>query len=305
MASPFERSAIDAYPTKPAWDAVATEILGSMLDRWHLSEAHVFPATAAAVVAAVRRQDGSPAVLKIGFPHEEAIWEAVLLDGLPADLAPSVLDQDAWSWAMLLERLDPGTTLADAGIPDIEAVGIGAELHRRLLAAPPPSGVPALAEQYRPFVDRLAEDAAGALLRDAGVAEGAGNEAIDEFDRLCRTAPAQALLHGDLNPGNILRHGDGWRIIDPKPALGDPAFDTFSLVRDLMTDTGSPTKLAELTEAAVSAAGVDLERAIRWIRVRGILSAFWNLEDGLADDGRRDVELAWSAEDLLGLPSPR
>ncbi len=46
MAVPFERSAIDAYASKTAWDAVATELLGSMLERWHLSEALIFPSCA-------------------------------------------------------------------------------------------------------------------------------------------------------------------------------------------------------------------------------------------------------------------
>ena len=300
MVLPFERSAIDAYPSKPAWDAAATELLGSMLTRWHLSDAQIFPATAAAVVAAVRRADGTPAVLKIGYPHPEGIWEAVALDALPAGLGPAVLEQDGWTWAMLLERLDPGISLSDAGLAASEAVGIGAELHRRLAVASPPVGVPALMEQYRPFVDRLFADHAAAALRGAGLPEEAAAQASEEFDRLCASSPRSALLHGDLNPTNVLRHGDGWRVVDPKPAVGDPAFDTFSLVRDLLTDTGSGERVAELTDAAARVAGVDRDRALRWMRVRSILSAFWNGEDGLADAARRDGALARSAGELLG-----
>jgi streptomycin 6-kinase len=297
---PFEPSAIDAYPSKPSWDAVATELLGSMLERWRLTDAQIFPATAAAVVAAVRQQDGTPAVLKIGYPHPEGIWEAVALDALPAGLGPAVLAQDAWTWAMLLERLDPGTSLNDAGLPVLEAIGIGAELHARLAAAPPPAGVPSLAEQYRPFVDRLFADHAAVALREAGLSDEAAAQANEEFDRLSATAPAEVLLHGDLNPTNVLRHGSGWRIVDPKPAIGDPAFDTFSLVRDLVSDTGSPQQVAQLTDTAALGAGVDRDRALRWIRVRGILSAFWNGEDGLTDAARRDGALVLSAGELLG-----
>ncbi len=300
MVVPFERRAIDAYPSKPAWDAAATELLGSMLERWQLTDAETFPATAAAVVARVRQPDGTPAVLKIGYPHAEGIWEAVALDALPAGLGPSVLDQDPWTWAMLLERLAPGGSLSDAGLPPLEAVGIGADLHRRLAAAPPPTGVPPLAEQYRPFVDRLFADHAAAALRDAGLPDEAAAQASEEFDRLHATAPRVVLLHGDLNPTNVLRHGEGWRIVDPKPAAGDPAFDMFSLVRDLLTDTGSPEQVAELTDAAAQAAGVDRDRALRWMRVRSILSAFWNGEDGLADAARRDGALARSVGELLG-----
>ncbi|MDQ4138525.1 MAG: phosphotransferase, partial [Actinomycetota bacterium] len=155
-------------------------------------------------------------------------------------------------------------------------------------------------EQYRPFVDRLAEDSAVAFLRHTELPEGAGAAAIEEFDRLCETAPARLLLHGDLNPSNVLLHGATWRIIDPKPAVGDPAFDTFSLVRDLLLDTGSREQLAELMDVAAGVAVIDPDRALRWIVMRGTLSAFWNLEDGLADAGRRDADLVLSAADLLG-----
>jgi streptomycin 6-kinase len=40
------------------------------------------------------------------------------------------------------------------------------------------------------------------------------------------------LLHQDLHGGNVLRHGDDWVAIDPKPLVGDPTFDVASLVRD-------------------------------------------------------------------------
>jgi streptomycin 6-kinase len=300
VAVPFERSAIDAYASKTAWDAVATEILGTMLERWRLTDARILPATAAAVVATVRQVDGPTAVLKIVYPHEEGIWEAAALDALPRDLVPAVLRQDGWTWAMLLERLGPGTSLLDSGIPALEAVRIGAELHRRMAAVPPPAGVPPLALQYRPFVDRLfAGDAAAALL-EAGFPDDAAAQASEEFDRLCATTPVEALLHGDLNPTNILRHGSGWRIVDPKPVTGDPAFDSFSLVRDLLADTGSPGQLAQLTDTAARVAGVDRDRALRWMRVRSILSACWNGVDGLVDAARRDAALARSAEELLG-----
>lgn len=300
MSVPFERSAIGRYASKTAWDGVATEILGSMLERWHLSDAHVFPATAAAVVAAVTRQDGTPAVLKIGFPHEEAIWEAAVLESLSPGFGPVVLEQDPWTWAMLLERLDPGTSLLDAGLPALDAVAVGAELHRRFAAAPPPPGVPTLAEQYRPFVDRLGNDHAQSLLEVTGLPEWATATAQDEFHLLCASGSAAALLHGDLNPTNVLRHGSGWRVLDPKPAIGDAAFDTFPLVRDLLADTASREHVAELTEGAAHIAGVDRSRALRWIRVRGTLSAFWNAEDGLMDAARRDAELVLAAHDLLG-----
>jgi streptomycin 6-kinase len=303
---PFEHAAIDAYPTKAAWDAVAAELLGSMLERWHLSDARVFPATAAAVVASVRRADGTPAVLKIGFPHREAIWEAVALDALPGDLAPAVLEQDAWTWAMLLERLKPGQTLLEAGLLPLRAVEVGAALQRRIRQTELPvgKGPPDIAEQYAPFVRTVTELPPGALA-GVGLEPSLVGEAAAEFARLIHTTPRPALLHGDLNPGNVLRHADGWRVIDPKPAVGDPAFDVFSLVRDLATHPISGDELAALTTAAADTAGVDAERALRWSIVRGVLSAGWSVQDGLLDGARRDAAFVRATREVLGRPAVR
>ena len=48
------------------------------------------------------------------------------------------------------------------------------------------------------------------------------------------------LLHQDFHGGNVLRDADGWRAIDPKPLVGDPAFDGASLLRDRRWLLGEP-----------------------------------------------------------------
>ncbi len=62
----------------------------------------------------VTTADGTSAVLKVGFPHFEGVWEAVGLERWGPDLAPEVLRQDPWTWSLLLEQLRPGTQLVNA-----------------------------------------------------------------------------------------------------------------------------------------------------------------------------------------------
>jgi streptomycin 6-kinase len=46
-----------------------------------------------------------------------------------------------------------------------------------------------------------------------------------------RACTRQVLLHGDLNPTNVLAaQREPWLAIDPKPMVGDPAFDGPRLV---------------------------------------------------------------------------
>ena len=46
------------------------------------------------------------------------------------------------------------------------------------------------------------------------------------FQELAETAPEQVLLATDLHAGNVLRaQREPWLVIDPKPFVGDPAYD--------------------------------------------------------------------------------
>lgn len=58
------------------------------------------------------------------------------------------------------------------------------------------------------------------------------------LESLPRTATHTVVLHGDINPGNILAaHREPWLAIDPKPMVGDPAYDPAPLLAQV-----SPTR---------------------------------------------------------------
>ena len=49
-------------------------------------------------------------------------------------------------------------------------------------------------------------------------------------DALLASAEKTVLLHGDLHHENILKHGDGWLIIDPQGFIGDPVFEVCAFI---------------------------------------------------------------------------
>ena len=52
-------------------------------------------------------------------------------------------------------------------------------------------------------------------------------EGLRLFEELPRTAPTEVLLATDLHAGNVLRSKrKPWLVIDPKPFVGDPAYDS-------------------------------------------------------------------------------
>jgi streptomycin 6-kinase len=86
------------------------------------------------MVVPVRSKDRTPAALKIAFPHDEARAERHALELWGGAGAVRLLEADAGTCAMLLERLDPGCSLQ--GVPLAEAAVVWGGLMRQLSLAP-------------------------------------------------------------------------------------------------------------------------------------------------------------------------
>jgi streptomycin 6-kinase len=84
-------------------------------------------------------------------------------------------------------------------------------------------------------------------------------EGLRLLRELPRTAPIEVLLATDLHAGNVLRSKrEPWLVIDPKPFVGDPAYDAtqhlFNCGARLHSDPdGTIRRIADLC-------GVDSER---------------------------------------------
>ncbi len=92
-------------------------------------------------------------------------------------------------------------------------------------------------------------------------------EGLRLLKELPRTAPKEVLLATDLHAGNILRaQREPWLVIDPKPFVGDPAYDAtqhlFNCAERLRSDPdGTICRMADLLE-------VDRERLRLWTFAR-------------------------------------
>lgn len=168
---------------------------------------------------------GDLLVVKVLWRHPEAEHEADALrvwDGGGAVELHGVCDVDAETIALLIERCRPGTTLQAVPEPQQDLVVAG--LLRRLWRHTP------AAHRFRPLkamCDLWADEfeqksAAGGIPLDAGLAR----EAIALFRQLPLSAEREVLLCTDLHAGNVLAaEREPWLAIDPKPYVGDPAYD--------------------------------------------------------------------------------
>jgi streptomycin 6-kinase len=106
------------------------------------------------------------------------------------------------------------------------------------------------------------------------------DEAV-EFLRAAAAPEDAVLLHQDLHGGNVLRSARGWLAIDPKPLVGERAFDVASLLRDrrddLARDPDAAWRIRRRLDFYSDRLGLDRERVRGW----GIAHALaWGFEGG-------------------------
>ena len=248
-------------PERAAWLERLPNVLWELERRWSLSLGAPFDneEVSCAWVAPARLSDGTSAVLKLGMPHMEGEHE---LEGLRFwDGNPTVrVHADDRTGAMLLERCEPGTPLR--GLPESDQDVVIFGLLRRLWRTP------AAPHPFRPL-SVLLESWSEETLADAERWPDAGlvREGLRLFTELPRTAGTAVLLATDLHAGNVLQsEREPWLVIDPKPFVGDPAYDAtqhlFNCDARLRSDPdGMIRRAADLLE-------VDRERLRLWTFAR-------------------------------------
>lgn len=106
---------------------------------------------------------------------------------------------------------------------------------------------------------------------------------------------ARVVLHGDLHQENILSATrEPWLAIDPKGLVGEPAYETGSLLRNtreqiLALPDPKPLFARRITLLAEELE-LDRERIRGWGEAQAVLSACWTLEDG-EDASRADFAI--------------
>jgi streptomycin 6-kinase len=205
-----------------AWLGLLPRAIRDLQDRWGLSLGAPFEGreVSCAWVAAAVRRDGTRAVLKLGMPHMEAAHEIQALRFWDGDPTVRLLEADVDLNAMLLEPCEPGTALRELPEPeqDVVLAGLLPRLWRR----------PAAPHPFRPLSAMTAHWAQETIA--AAPRWPADRELILEglglFEELARSAADDVVLATDLHAGNVLRaQREPWLAIDPKPFVGDRAYD--------------------------------------------------------------------------------
>jgi len=231
------------------------------------------------------RCGAEPCVLKISWREESNVDEATALAAWNGQGAVRLLAVDPEQGALLLERLDATRSLNDLPIP--EAVVIAGQLLRRL-AIPAPPGLRSVAtmaadmvrslperwEQYGRPVPRPVLDRACDLARHLGPT---GGNLLVNYD----------LIYEDVLAGQR----EPWLVVDPKVAVGDPAFGLAQLLWTRLEEIEAAGGLDRHFRRLVEAAEVDLDHARAWTLVRCVDYWLWGLSVGLTEDPVRCAKI--------------
>ncbi len=263
-------------PEWMAWLGRLPDVVRQLEERWSLRLGRPFDTeeVSAAWVAPATRADGSSAVLKLGMPHMEAEHELQGLRFWDGDPTVRILEADDDLNAMLIERCDPGTTLRTLPEPEQDVVIAG--LLRRLWRTPPPP------HPFRPLSTMTAHWIDETLAeRGRWPDVGLVREGLSLMEELPRTATTEVLLATDLHAGNVLRaQREPWLVIDPKPFVGDPAYDAtqhlFNCETRVRSDPiGTVRRFSDLLE-------VDHERVQLWMFARAATAPSDDREDRIS-----------------------
>ncbi|MFL6352175.1 MAG: aminoglycoside phosphotransferase family protein [Bryobacteraceae bacterium] len=261
-------------PESAAWLDRLPRNLSELEHGWSLTLGAPFDSeeVSCAWVAPVARADGTSAVLKLGMPHMESEHELHGLRFWNGNPTVRLLEADDDLGAMLLERCEPGTVLRT--LPEPEQDVVIAQLLRRLWRSP------SAPHPFRPLSAMTAHWTNETRTHaDECPDPGLVSEGLRLFEELPRSASIEVLLATDVHAGNVLRaQREPWLVIDPKPFLGDPAYDAtqhlFNCDARLRSDPdGTIRRFADLL-------GLDHDRVRLWTFARAAAEPRDDWNDG-------------------------
>lgn len=195
--------------------------------------------------------------------------------------------------AVLMERLNPGTSLVDMVLNgcDQEATDILAGVMREMSHQQESSNsfvtVQDWGNGFQLYIDS----------EDEQISRGLVEQAQRIYYDLCKSQKGIRLLHGDLQHYNVLFDSvRGWVAIDPKGVVGEIEYEIGASLRnpcerpDLFAEARIIERRIKRYEEKLK---LDSDRVLAWGFAQAVLSAIWSVEDGDAvDSGNAALMLA-------------
>lgn len=229
-----------------------------------------------------------PVALKASPPHLEVSAEIEALRLSQRTGIITLFDSDPDVAVMLQERVVPGTMLrqhVEAGeIDDVQATRIAAGCMKRFWLPDPHSDRLITLNRWFEALYHYQDQYA---FVDGPIPSDIINFATRLADQLLATEEERYIVHGDLNPGNILRsRNDAWTVIDPKGLIAERGYDVGQW---MLNPYGLHTwpNLVETLDTRLTVLSdvltLDRTRLWQWSVAHAALSECWTVAEGTID----------------------
>ena len=270
--------------------------------KWRLDDGVMSPDMSLNYLEFTTTASGEAVALKVGVPHAELLTEMEALRLYGGRRVVRLVDADPGLGAILMQRLQPGTTLWQLG-DNCEETRIAASIIREL-PAPVPSAhnLPTFARWVeRAFrLTRTEWDPQELMPRDLIDRAEAGFEDVE------RSTTDEVVLHGDLHHENILLDDtSGWTAIDPKGVIGPRCLEVGRFIQNQLPGDLPIGLRAQMVQERLEIFSVELgltrETLVASALVDCVLSLCWGLEDeSVSANWHHRIELAGELCRMLG-----
>jgi streptomycin 6-kinase len=275
-AFPVPRYLAETAAREPAvgdWIVSLPGIVADAARRWSLSVGEPLqPGGQCSWAAPATGPSGGGLVLKVGFrfPGGEERDEAAGLriwDGNGTVRLLAACDSGS-AYVLLMERCVPGTPLGRVLRGPEQDVVVAGLLRRLWAQAHQAYPFRPLAQMCAAWADEFEAEYATADPAHR-IDPGLARAGIALFRSLPTTATRQVLLCTDLHADNILAaRREPWLVIDPKPYVGDPAYDV--LQHMLNCEDRLAADPAGLAARMAGLAGLESGRVRQWLFARSV-----------------------------------
>ena len=234
-------------------------------------------------------------VLKIGIPNPELDNQIKALEYYAGNGCVQLLACDRMQGALLLDLIEPGTTLKSFfPSKDDQAVEQACALIKRLHSKPITS-----VTQFATMADWFSLFDTLELPQELQVPVAQARKLAYS---LASTSQANYLLHGDLHHDNILfdASSSSWIAIDPKGVIGELAYEVGAFIcnpGELASDPNLDAIIARRINQFSKILAIERQRLIQACYVRTILSVCWTVRD--KGDWKDDMKIAQIIEGYL------
>ncbi len=261
------------------WLERLPELIRECETQWHMEVLAHFPNLTYNFVAPARLKDGSLAVFKLGVPRDELASEMRALQTWKGDGAVRLLKDDIEKGAMLLEKLEPGTSfwhIKDDVLASTTCANLLLKLWSKKADLSPFRPLESWSRELAKYAETFTASSSPIPYHFIDRAMALREDLLQEKDVV--------LLHGDLHHDNMLSSNRApFLAIDPKGVAGPRGYDVGSFFMnpedpDIQNDWKRLTE--QRLELFSNILGFSKDYLASWAFVHCVLSVTWSFADG-------------------------